>query len=443
MHEETRTKHILKKLIAFSVPLILSGLLQQLFNWVDALIVGNILGETALAGVGATSSLYNLFVTAIVGFTSGLSVLFAQQFGEEKHYENKKLLENYSVILTLVFVAISVLGIVFTSPILNLMNTPKQLLDYAKDYLLIIFIGIPFLAVYNTYSAVLRGMGNSTVPFIAVMISSVTNGVLDYVFIAFCDFGVSGAASATVISQIAMTLYVVCYTVRKYPQLRFSPFKIKEYCGVIVSGGKYGLPPAVQSSVTSIGNLFLQRFMNGFGEHTVAAITTAYRVDSVLLLPIINLSTAISTLVAQETGAGNKQTAKKIFKLGTVLMSAMSLILTAVIIFAGKWLLGIFGLTAQSVSIGDEFFKTIALFYIVYGIGMSIKGYLEGTSDMLFSGIVGICSLGVRILCSYLFVGIFDNMVVAYAEAFSWIFLLMVFTVRFLHTKNSNINIER
>lgn len=433
MNERNTSKQILKKLIAFSIPLILSGLLQQLFNWVDALIVGNIIGETALAGVGATTSLYNLFVTVLVGFTSGLSVLFAQQFGEGRHSENTKLLANYSVILSVVFAAVSALGMIFAVPILNLMDTPKLLFDYAKDYLLVIFMGIPFLAVYNIYSAVLRGMGNSRVPFVAVLISSITNAVLDYVFIAFCGFGVSGAAAATVISQVAMTIYVVIYTVVKYPELKFSPFGISKYHGVIKNGGKYGMPPAVQSSVSSIGNLFLQKFMNGFGEQTVAAITTAYRVDSVLFLPIINFSTAISTLVAQETGAGNKETAKKIFKLGTILMSIMSLLLTVVIIFTGKTLLNMFGLTAESVGVGENFFRTIAVFYIIYGLSMSIKGYLEGTSDMLFSGVAGICSLGVRILCSYLFADFWGNMVVAYAEAFSWIFLLVVFALRYLN----------
>lgn len=433
MQKGTSSTKILRGLVLFSVPLILSGLLQQLFNWVDALIVGNVIGETALAGVGSTSSLYNLFVTVLVGFTSGLSVLFAQQFGEGKYYESTKVLAIYTVILTGLFGVISVLGIICTSWILNLVNTPQTLFFYAKDYLTVIFAGIPFLTVYNIYSAALRGMGNSRVPFIAVLISSITNVVLDFICIVFCGTGVAGAAFATVISQIAMTVYVVLYTIRKYPELRFSPFKVKEYRGVTGNGAKYGMPPAVQNSVSSIGNLFLQRFMNGFGEATVAAITTAYRVDSVLLLPIINLSTAISTLVAQQTGAGNKESAKKVFKLGTVLMILMSLILTAVIIPTGRLLLGLFGLGAESVTIGERFFRTIAVFYVVNGLGMSIKGYLEGSSDLLFSGAMGICALTVRIICSYMFAGLWGNMVVAYAEAFSWIFLVIVFSARYIY----------
>lgn len=433
------SRQILKKLVVFSIPLILSGLLQQLFNWVDALIVGNVIGESALAGVGATTSVYNLFVMVIVGFTSGLSVLFAQQYGRGEVQKNTRLLADHCMLLGVIFTVISVLGMILTAPLLKLMDTPSHLFDYAREYLVVVFAGVPFLSIYNTYSAALRGMGNSKVPFISVLISSVINGLLDYVFIALCGFGVWSAAAATVISQVAMTVYIIAFTVKKYPQLRFSPFSKDKHFTTIKIGGKYSLPPAVQSSVTSVGNIFLQRFMNGFGEQTVAAVTTAYRVDSVLLLPIINFSTAISTIVAQETGAGNTKAAKKAFHIGTILMAVMSVGLTIVIILAGNILLSMFGLTSESVAIGDEFLKTISIFYVIYGIAMSVKGYIEGTSDMLFSGIVGICSLGVRIACSYAFAGVFDNMVIAYAEAFSWVFLLLVFALRYCKRKNKTL----
>lgn len=435
MRNENLSGNILKKLVVFSVPLILSGLLQQLFNWVDALIVGNVVGETALAGVGAISSLYNLFVTTIVGFTSGLSVLFAQQYGRGNQKSSAGLLASYCVILTAVFAIISAFGVAFTAPILRLMDTPAEIFLDAKDYLLVIFIGIPFLALYNVYSAALRGMRNSRVPFVAVLISSVTNAVLDYIFVALCSFGVTGAAAATVFSQVVMTVYVVIYTSVKYPDLRFSLLQFGRYRGSLKAGGRYGMPPAIQSSVSSVGNLLLQRFMNGFGEKTVAAITTAYRVDTVLLLPVINFSSAISTLVAQETGAGNHENGKKIFRLGTILMAAMSVVLAGIIFAFGKTLLSIFGLGAESVAIGERFFRTIAMFYIFNCLSMSIRGYLEGISDLLFSSVIGICSLGVRIACSYAFAAVWGNMVVAYAEAFSWIFLVIVYAWRY-YTKS-------
>ena len=200
---------------------------------------------------------------------------------------------------------------------------------------------------------------------------------------------------------------------------------------------KFGTPPAVQSSVSSVGNLFLQRFMNGFGEQTVAAITTAYRVDSVLFLPLINFSTAIATLVAQETGAGNKEEARKILKAGSVLMVILSLLLTVVIVLAGRGLLSMFGLTAESVQIGQNFFRAIAVYYIIFGLSMSFRGYLEGTGDLVFSGIMGILALGVRLVCSYGLKGIWGNQVIAYAEVISWVFLLAAFIWRYLQKHRS------
>lgn len=425
------TRAILKRLTTFSVPLILSGLLQQLFNWVDALIVGNVVGEEALAGIGATSSMYNLFVGVLLGFTSGLSVLFAQQYGSGDREKNGRLLAVYSVLMTAVFAAISALGVVFVSPLLRLLDTPASLFPLSRAYLRVIFFGVPFLALYNVYSAALRGMGNSRVPFFAVVISSLTNGLLDYIFVARLAMGVSGAALATVISQGAMTVYIVIYTVTKHPDLRFSLFKPGGRSAVR-TGVKYGSPPAIQSSVGSVGTLMLQRLMNSFGAQTVAAITTAYRVDSVLLLPIFNFGTAISTLVAQETGAGNREAAKKILKTGSAMMTFIALSLTAVILAVGGRVLSLFGLTAASVEIGKSFFLYIAPFYVVCGLVSALNGYLKGTSDLVFAGVADICSLGVRIVCSYIFAPYWGNAVIAYAEAISWVFLLAVCFMRYL-----------
>lgn len=431
MQKKQHAQPVAGALLAFTIPLILSGLLQQMFNWVDAFIVGNIEGETALAGIGATTSLYNLFVTVITGFTSGLSVLSAQQYGMGEERKITGLLSSYAILLGALFAAVAAAGILFADKILLLLNTPAEIFADAERYLRLLLPGIPFLAVYNTYSAILRGIGNSRAPFLAVLVSSGVNIGLDLVFVAVLGFGAAGAAAATAISQAAMTVFIIVYAVRRYPALLFSFSRGALGRLPLKSGLRFGLPPAVQSGVSSVGNVFLQQFMNGFGEQTVAAITTSCRVDTVIFLPITNLGSGIATLVAQDTGAGRKERAKSIFKTGTVLMAAVSLGLTALVLLLGEHLIAAFGLTAASVSIGKSFFHSIAGFYIIYGISMAIRGYLEGTGDMVFSGITGILSLGVRIACSYAFRPVFGNMVVAYAEAFSWFFLLLLFFLRY------------
>ena len=389
MQNKMTEGNVIRALAAFTVPLILSGLFQQLFNWVDAFIVGNIEGETALAGIGATTSVYNLFVTVITGFASGLSVLTAQRYGMGEKGKIRELLSSYTVLFALLFTVISAAGAVFTEELLVVLDTPETIFFSAQSYLKILFAGIPFIAVYNTYSAVLRGIGNSSAPFFSILVCSAVNVVLDLLFVAGMGYGAAGAAAATAISQAAMAVYVIVYTVRKYPFLRFSFSGNLPDKTVWKSEAAYGLPSAVQSGVSSAGNIYLQQFMNGFGEHTVAAITTAYRVDTVIFLPIINFGSGIATVVAQNIGAGKPERAKQVF-------------------------------------------RAISRFYMIYGISMAVRGCLEGRGDMLFSGIAGILSLGVRILCSYAFKPVFGNMVVAYAEAFSWIFLLAVLLLRYV-----------
>lgn len=389
MQNKMTEGNVIRALAAFTVPLILSGLFQQLFNWVDAFIVGNVEGETALAGIGATTSVYNLFVTVITGFASGLSVLTAQRYGMGEKGKIRELLSSYTVLLALLFTVISAAGTVFTEELLVVLDTPETIFFSAQSYLKLLFAGIPFLAVYNTYSAVLRGIGNSSAPFFSILVCSAVNVVLDLLFVAGMGYGAAGAAAATAISQAAMAVYVIVYTVRKYPFLRFSFSGNLPDKTVWKSGAAYGLPSAVQSGVSSAGNIYLQQFMNGFGEQTVAAITTAYRVDTVIFLPIINFGSGIATVVAQNIGAGKPERAKQVF-------------------------------------------HAISRFYMIYGISMAVRGCLEGRGDMLFSGIAGILSLGVRILCSYAFKPVFGNMVVAYAEAFSWIFLLAVLLLRYV-----------
>ena len=428
MNQNMTQGSIARALTSFTVPLILSGVFQQLFNWVDAFIVGNVEGELALGGIGAVTSTYSMFVMIIVGFTSGISVLAAQRFGMGRKEDLGPLLAVFSLILGGLYLVICVLGAVFVEEILIFLDTPANIFQNAEDYLRIMFAGIPFLAVYNTCCAVLRGLGNSRAPFSSVMVCCVINVFLDLLFIAGLRWGAAGAAVATVLSQIAMTVYILWYAGRKYPFLRPRRGMLRR--GAAGEGARFGLPPAIQSGTTSFGNILLQRFMNSFGEQTVAAITTAYRVDSVLLLPIINFGSGIATVVGQNIGAGRPDRARQALKTGAAMIAGVSLLLTLLIVLAGKALIGMFGLTPESVEIGQAFFVRLASFYVVYGLAMAVRGYLEGLGDMTFSGAAGIFALLVRIAASYALAGALGRKVIAYAEAISWLVLLGLYLVR-------------
>ena len=188
-------------LVRFSTPLVLSGILQQMYSWADAFIVGNLVGEGALAAVGATMSLYNLFVLVVTGLTLGVSILAARLYGQGEQDRMRPILSTFSVVLGAVFLAVGAAGCLAAGPVLRLMRTPEDILAMARQYLEIVLLGLPFVAVYNVYAAVLRGMGESKAPLYSVLVASVVNVGMDLLLVGPAKMGVRGAALATVASQ--------------------------------------------------------------------------------------------------------------------------------------------------------------------------------------------------------------------------------------------------
>lgn len=430
MTEQTRRESIAFALVKFSLPLILAGILQQLYNWADAFIVGNVDGELSLAAVGATTSVINFYILTITGFTLGLSIFFAQRYGSGETGEIPRILSTFSLILGAVFLALSAAGFALAPAILRAMDTSADIIGLSEGYLRIVFLGIPFLAVYNVFAAALRGLGDSRTPFLAVLLSAAINVALDIWFVAALDWNVQGAAAATVISQAAMTLFLVIYSRKKYSLLRFA-LKGKWFDKqIFLQGVRLGVPPMIQSSVHAFGSLILQNFMNGFGSQTVAAITTAYRVDTIVILPMTNLGAGISTMVAQSYGAGDRKRIRKIFGVGSALMAGVSLLMTALVIPFGGRLIALFGAGPEVVDIGSRFFVRLSAFYIVYGLATAIRGYIEGLGDVACSSLIGIAALFIRIAASYMGAAFFGNMIIAYAEDFSWVCLLIFYILR-------------
>ena len=439
-------RSITRELIAFSIPLILSGLLQQLYSWVDAFIVGNIVGEGALAAIGLTGAVNQLFIFGITGFAAGINILAARHYGGGNLRIQKHILYTFSIVLTAAVLLLAVSCTGAADAILRLLSTPEDIFADASTYLRIILCGMPFLALYNVYCAVLRGMGDSTLPLYSIVVSSAVNLVLDLLFVWGLGWGVAGAALATFIAQAAMTGYTVLRSLSKYPYLRFayeesqagsvsgdSPKFRKD---ILRQGLALAAPITIQSIINALGCLVLQGFMNTFGSMTVAAITTAYRVDMVLLLPVVNLTTGISTLTSQNIGAGRPDRAQEVLKAGSKLMAAIAVVLTAVIFLFGKYFILLFGVSRATAELGGAFFTRLAAFYIIFSLAQAFRGYLEGRGDVLFSGLNAIAALILRIILSYALVGLFYNMVIAYAEGFSWAFMLALYMLRYQKIKN-------
>lgn len=431
MKENQKLGTIMKELICFSLPLILSGVLQQLYNWADAFIIGNVDGELSLSAIGVTTTPINFFITTITGFTLGLSVLIAKNFGAKKQENIPPVLAVFSVILGAVFSVIAAGGSMLSWQFMVLLHTPSDTIDLAASYIRIIFLGLPFLSVCNTYTAALRGLGDSRIPFLSILLSSIVNVLLDIFFVAKLRWGVQGAATATVLSQATMTVFIVLYGTKKYSWLK-SGYRKENFCGAVVREGvRFGLPPMLQSSISSLGGLVLQDFMNRFGTDTVTAITTAYRIDTLVMLPIVNLGSGISTTTAHSYGAGDEVRTRRTLAAGTVLAIVVSLLLTGIVIPTGGKIIALFGAGATAVAIGSAFFRRIACFYPIFGLTTAFRGYLEGRGDLVYSSIAGMVSLAVRIIASYVMEPYFGNMSIAYAEMLSWVCLLIMYLLRF------------
>ncbi|MBQ2846327.1 MAG: MATE family efflux transporter [Firmicutes bacterium] len=431
----SNNRSIASELIRFSLPLIMSGILQQLYSWADAFIVGHAEGELQLGSIGATTSISMFLVNTIIGLTYGLSIRAAHEFGRGNREKIRNIMSVFLPVLCILYIFLAIPAIILSGSILQFMDTPDEMLEYSLPYLRIILAGIPFLALYNLYTALLRALGNTKAAFYSVLISSVLNVLLDILFVAILRYGVEGAAAATLISQISMTIFIIVYASVKYPDI-LRPRSYRAFDKNILKGGlSYSLPPAFQNSVISAGNLILQNFMNSFGAVTVLAITTAYRVDTIMLLPILNLGAAVSTMTAQSKGSGDADRIKSCLKSGLSMMTAVSISLALVMFFFGSAFVAFFGVSGEALSVGRLFFKDLACFYVLFGIATLLRGVLEGIGDITFCSIVGIIVLGVRIAFSYILDPFVAGRAIAFAEGISWTVFMLIMILRILHKK--------
>lgn len=433
---DEKKENLTGELIRFAIPLMLSGLLQQLYSWADAFILGNVEGEGALAAVGATVSISEFLILLITGFSVGLSIMTAHTFGNGKKEEIQKILSIFCILTGGFFLLTGIMCAVLTPQFIRLIQTPAEIAADAEIYIRIIFLGIPCIAVYNIYSAVLRGIGDSRIPFASVTVSVLVNVILDVVLVGFYRLGVKGAALATVFSQVILLAVIMAGVAWKYPHLKLQIYGIRECREVLKRGLALGLPTAVQSSITACGNILLQKFMNSFGQEVVAAVTIAYRIDSVVMLPIINLGSAISTMTAQSIGAGQRQRAGRGFRAGMLIMTVTTVVLSWITHKVNGSLIRLFHLEGEAAVTGQLFFSIITRFYVIYGLAVAVKSYLEGKGDVIFSGVAGLLTLGARILFSYGLRSRYESSIIAYAEGFSWILLLALCSLRYLKVKN-------
>ena len=384
---------IWKKILFFSIPLILGNLFQQLYNTVDSIIVGNYIGSEALAAVGSSGSLINLLIGFCIGASAGAGVVIAQFYGAQDKEGVRKAVHTTIAIAIAAGAILTIVGIVTTPLLLKAMGTPKEVFDQASIYLKVYFGGILFSVVYNMSAGILNAVGNSKRSLVYLMIAATSNIFLDLLFVVVFKMGIVGAAIATDISQLLSCIFIILFLVRSEDVYRVKLKDIRCYDNLLGKILKIGLPTGVQNIVISLSNVIVQSSVNSFGAVAMAGFAAYIKVDGFNILPVLSFSMAATTFVGQNVGAGRLDRVKK----GMYVSVAMGIIYTVctgvlLLIFAPQ-VIGVFTQNKQVVEYGVYIMKFFCPFYWMLGILHILAGTIRGTGKTMQAMIVFLFSL--------------------------------------------------
>lgn len=386
-----------KLILMFTLPMLVGNLFQQLYNMVDSIIVGRFVGANALAAVGATGSINFLFFSMSFGISAGVGVVVSQAFGAEKPDMVERAIANGLYLLGIVSAIVSVLGVVFAKPILQMLRTPEVILNDAIIYMQVSCAGILAIAAYNGVAAILRALGDSKTPLYFMLVSCFINIGLDLLFVLQFHWSVFGVALATVIAQLVAAIgsfIYACFTI--------SFFRVKKEHREIrmdIAGKCFqlGLPIALQNSMIAISCIFLQRVVNGFGESVVAANTALGRIEQLVQQPYGSLGAAITTYTGQNIGAGKVDRVKKGYRVGFLCVVIFSLIMLIPGQFFGRQIVGIFVQDEAVITIGAKGLAITSWFYFFLGMIYVARSVLNGAGDAVYAMINGLMEVAGRV----------------------------------------------
>lgn len=372
---------IVNHLIRFSIPLLLGNIFQQLYNTVDSWVVGNYVSDQAFAAVGTVGPIINLLIGLFMGLSAGAGVVISQYYGA-KDKENVQKSVHTSIAVTIIMgVLFTIIGIAMTPLMLRLMDTPENVMPESTAYLRIYFSGMLGLVLYNMGSGIMRAVGDSTRPFYFLVVSALTNTVLDLLFVLVFKMGVEGVAYATIIAQFVSALLVL-YVLMKtdgYCKLCIKKLKIdKKILGKVF---KVGIPAALQMAITSFSNIFVQSYINFFGDTCMGGWTAYAKIDQFLLLPMQSISLAATTFVGQNLGVNQVKRAKQGVTRAMVIAVASTLILMVPVLIAAPQLVEFFNDNPEVVRYGSMLLRLISPFYVFCCINQILAGALRGSGD--------------------------------------------------------------
>ncbi|MBP1948970.1 putative MATE family efflux protein [Virgibacillus litoralis] len=372
--------NILKQLIIFSGPIMLTNLLQTSYQFADSLWVGNLLGANALGSVAVSSTIIFTVLSFVIGLNNAALTILSQQKGKKDDTGLKRYLNAFVVILVLLSILLGTVGYLMAEQLLQLLGTPEGMMTEAKTYLQVNFLGILFLFGYNFISTVLRALGDSKTPLRFVMLAVALNIVLDPLFIAGFNLGIDGAAYATIVAQGSAFLYGIIHVLyRKLAPFTMPSLPSKKEVGLILN---LGIPSGLQMAVISAGVAAIMSVVTIYGEGVVAGFGAAQRLDSILMLPAHALGTAVSSMAGQNIGVRNWSRVKSIARFGVLYNFSVMLIVGILVVFFAEYGIRLFIQDEAAIVFGTRYLQIIALCYPFLGINFILNGIVRASGAM-------------------------------------------------------------
>lgn len=427
----------MKLILGFAVPLLMGMLFQQVYSLVDTIIVGRFLGVSALAAVGATGSINFLIVGFCQGICNGFALPVAQRFGAKDYDGLRKYVGNSAVLAIIFGGAITLITVIACRPILELMQTPSDIIDLSYNYIVVIFAGIPAIMLYNILSAYLRSLGDSVTPVIFLVISAGLNIGLDLLFIVTFKWGVFGAAFATVLSQAVSGILCLILIIKKFDilHLKRDDWKLDwDYTRYLLI---MGLPMGLQYSITAIGSVILQSSVNTLGSTAVASMTAGSRISMFVVCPFDALGSTMATFGGQNVGAGRLDRLGRGLRSAVTLGAIYSALILVVLIFFGRNLILLF-VNASEVTViaqAKQFLVTNAAFYLMLALVNIVRFLIQGMGFSGFAVFAGVFEMVARALVGLVFVPIFGFTAACFASPLAWIFADCFLIPAFFHCR--------
>ena len=372
-----------KQIIAFAIPMLIGNIAQQLYNTADSVIVGRYVGDNALAAVGSAGPILNLLLVLFIGISVGAGIMVSQYFGAREREDLSGTIGNCITLTAISSIFIMNIGPLVSRPLLELLGTPESILGWCESYLNIIFISIAGMAYYNILGGVLRGLGDSVSALIYLLVATVVNIALDILFVAVFDMGVAGVALATGIAQALSAVLCFLRLLRMSEIFDFQKKYLKLHKKYAMTTIRLGLPSGLTQAIFSMAMIVVQSLTNSFGELFIAANVIVMRVDGFAMMPNFSFGTAMTTYAGQNVGAREYERVDQGAKQGTLIAMGVSTVITIMILFFGRGLMGIFTETEELVNVSMRMMRILAVGYIAVAVTQSLSGVMRGAGDTM------------------------------------------------------------